>query len=641
MRKYYSKKYLAHAGYNALKESDLHWRFLLALVRGYGIAGLGEDFFNKAIGIISNRSVEEYLNLGKLLPSGSQLYATPVDLFRKQYQVCAFLKKFPFSHSEFQNDRRQNGVNKFLSAEASCKLTNMRLRALTEIPRHILMAKELIRELLGPLDASLVMKIISEGEHGPGSTISNKGGRVTPYYKYMDLPYTVTKSALPYAFAAISSDPTWMEILERSGRRKEIPPFGAPLFQKQLMLLEQCVEVVESDVVTFVPKDARTERPIAVGSSLNIYLQLGVKAYMEMKLKEVGVDLTDQTKNQRLAKAGSEFCLLGEAVNPSQFSTIDLASASDTVSFELVKLLLPSDWFAFLSDLRHETGDLDGELISYEKFSAMGNGFTFPLESLIFWAVAKATIQSIGHSARSSDIAVYGDDIIVRQCVASSVINSLNWCGFEVNSEKSFIDGPFKESCGRDYLHGNDVRPFFLKREVKCHDDIYFICNSVARMCMSNGRDPGLFSLYSEAIETISRSARIYLPLEDNSDKGLTIPYSCLTGLGIRPYLSKHEASLLQHHKLLDVWNHVSQYSWQIYDKAKPYKGSDFVRLYTFFIGKNRQQRPPNPWSASVTSAGSITRRKSTVRIARIVPVLNWNGTYPHHKVIKHPFWDI
>jgi hypothetical protein len=43
-----------------------------------------------------------------------------------------------------------------------------------------------------------------------------------------------------------------------------------------------------------------------------------------------------------------------------------------------------------------------------------------------------------------------------------------NQLGFEVNVEKTFYDpGPgFRESCGGDYLHGRDVRPFYMRAPV-------------------------------------------------------------------------------------------------------------------------------------------------------------------------------
>nr|UJQ85253.1 MAG: hypothetical protein 3 [Leviviridae sp.] len=639
MRKYYSKATSAKAMSKILMCSDIHWTFLESLIRGYGSASLGESFYETALGVTQSRDVGGYLKLGDILTSGLQLYNPfHVKMFSSRYQVCAFLKKFPFSQEEYAHDRRQAAKIKLLEAEAMCRATNEKLRGchVNDRPSWVSKARRLVADLLGTLTPGTVMGILGCGKHGPGSTLSSEGDRVTPYYKYADFPYTVTRSAVPYALAAISLNPRWMKILEDSGRRTEIPPAGAPLFQKELMIFWDCVEVVDSDRITFVPKDARTERPIAVGASLNLYLQLGVKAYLEDKLRNVGVDLRDQTKNQQLAQAGSVHFGCEEVPNLSQFSTIDLSSASDTISYELVKMLLPSDWFAFLCDLRHESGMVDGELLVYEKFSAMGNGFTFPLETLVFWAIAKATAQDQGHQFRRSDFAIYGDDIIVRYAISADVIRNLEWAGFKVNSEKSFLAGPFKESCGKDFLHGIDVRPFYLKRRVVTHEDVYFIANSISDICMRHSGNAGLVQLYMCCLAQVPRNSRLYVPLGDFSDRGLRVPFSTLSGLGIRPYLTDVEKSHLSTHGLLlEDSGSPTPYAWCVTESARVFKGRESIRLYTWFEGKVERQRS----LYDAASSSCITRRNRVRRTVFIRPVPDWDGLYERSQTKLHPFW--
>nr|UJQ85325.1 MAG: hypothetical protein 3 [Leviviridae sp.] len=639
LRKYYSARTAKRFAANSQLEGNLHWVLLESLIRGYGTENLGEDFYIAALDSTLKRDVASYLKLASFLrvPQSCKPVREEVLRFRSQYQVICFLKKYPFTSIEYPLDRKEVAKTTLLRCEEKCRLTNERIRT-ERSPSWVLRARSILWDVLGELQPSLVMKMISSGKHGPGSTLSNSGGKVTPYYKYMDLPYTVTKRCYKYALAAISSNPRWMNILEDSGRRKEIPPFGCPLYQKELMLFQECVEIVDSDRITFVPKDARTDRPIAVGASLNVFCQLGVKSYLEERLKRVGVDLTKQEKNQELAKAGSQFFF----ENPSQFSTIDLASASDSISTELVKLLLPSDWYAFLDDLRHETGEIDGQIISYEKFCAMGNGFTFPLESLLFYAIARAVAEDSGYHFRRSDFSVYGDDIIVRFYLVDNLLKALDWAGFEVNSEKSYFSGPFKESCGKDYLYGNDVRPFFLKREVLEYADLYFVCNSIARLCMARHRDAGLFALFCSALNKVPRASRIYLPLEDNSDLGLCVPFSTLAGLGIRPFLSVSEKSSLLHSGLLDP-NEITNlpYTWRPTIKARPYSGRSSTRLMLWFLGKEERQVPRPPWDKKLeASVGFVTRRNSILKTISVRPVPSWDGFYATDSIARHPFWD-
>jgi hypothetical protein len=93
----------------------------------------------------------------------------------------------------------------------------------------------------------------------------------------------------------------------------------------------------------------------------------------------------------------------------------------------------------------------------------MGNGFTFELESLIFWSVAKACSELLN---LESEVSVYGDDIIIDSRGYDLLTRSLSELGFFVNSEKSFSSGPFRESCGADWFKGTWIRPFYVKQRI-------------------------------------------------------------------------------------------------------------------------------------------------------------------------------
>jgi hypothetical protein len=94
----------------------------------------------------------------------------------------------------------------------------------------------------------------------------------------------------------------------------------------------------------------------------------------------------------------------------------------------------------------------------------MGNGYTFELESCIFAAICAECLSIRGHEAKlGEDLFVFGDDIIVPIDSADLVVSTLRWLGFETNNEKSFLKGPFRESCGGDFFNGTPVRGFYLK----------------------------------------------------------------------------------------------------------------------------------------------------------------------------------
>lgn len=206
--------------------------------------------------------------------------------------------------------------------------------------------------------------------------------------------------------------------------------------------------------LSFVPKNAKTDRSIMIEPLLNTFVQKGIGSFMKRKLFLAGCDLYDQSKNKDLARIGSK---------DGSLATIDLSSASDSMAYAIVLELLPSDWVTLLCNWRtgHVTYDnkhLDFEL---EKFSSMGNGFTFELESLIFYTCALCVAFELG--IPPTMVSVYGDDIIVPSECYDSLKALLEFFGFTLNSEKSYSEGPFRESCGGDYLYGIDIRPFYVK----------------------------------------------------------------------------------------------------------------------------------------------------------------------------------
>jgi hypothetical protein len=143
------------------------------------------------------------------------------------------------------------------------------------------------------------------------------------------------------------------------------------------------------------------------------------------------------------------------------FATIDLKAASDTISLGLCDLLLPPDLFELILSLRSPFGSVNGEQVEYAKVSSMGNGFTFELETAMFWALACSCDPS-------HDAAVYGDDIIVTTDAASLLMEVLTDLHMEVNPSKTFTSGPFRESCGGHYYAGIEVTPPYFREQISC-----------------------------------------------------------------------------------------------------------------------------------------------------------------------------
>jgi len=116
--------------------------------------------------------------------------------------------------------------------------------------------------------------------------------------------------------------------------------------------------------------------------------------------------------------------------------------------------------------------------VNLQKFSSMGNGFTFELETLIFSHVASVA----GGLTPGVDCFVYGDDIIVPSEKADDVLSALRFCGFTPNRTKTFTSGPFRESCGGDFYGGVAVRPFYPKVIPSEPAEVITHLNGIARV---------------------------------------------------------------------------------------------------------------------------------------------------------------
>jgi hypothetical protein len=223
-----------------------------------------------------------------------------------------------------------------------------------------------------------------------------------------------------------------------------------------------------------VPKNEDTVRTIATEPLGNMALQLAAGHVLEGVLRYVGCDIsTQQPKNKALAHRGS----IDGAV-----CTIDLSSASDMITPELVRQLLPDKWYRYLMEIRSPKTDIDGEWIELHMISTMGNGFTFPLMTLIICSLVYAN-RVCNHSGRNlwldwSCTAVFGDDIIVPTDEYETLCEVLSSAGLVVNRDKSFASGPFRESCGGDYHLGIDVTPFYV-RNLAYDSELYVAINQL------------------------------------------------------------------------------------------------------------------------------------------------------------------
>lgn len=210
---------------------------------------------------------------------------------------------------------------------------------------------------------------------------------------------------------------------------------------------------VTSGRLSFVPKTYKVHRSICVEPTWATVVQLGYGGVIRERLSRYNDIPTGQDRNRRLARDGS----VG-----NHLATIDFSMASDTISRELVYALLPFDWASALWQCRTGTVYYGDCPIHLQKWSSMGNGYTFELETLIFYALALSCVEYFG-LGKSEDVSVYGDDVILPSQAAPYFMELTEILGLIPNKEKTYVDGPFRESCGADYFRGVDIRPWYLK----------------------------------------------------------------------------------------------------------------------------------------------------------------------------------
>jgi hypothetical protein len=212
-------------------------------------------------------------------------------------------------------------------------------------------------------------------------------------------------------------------------------------------------QVVESLTLSLVPKSFKSLRAIMPNTTIGSYMSSGLGSIMRKRLKGDGHDIAKlQMRHRYLAQAASMHQL---------HVTADLSSASDSISVALVARLFPPDWVEILTKSRIGRVELpNGVVVESNTFCTMGIGYTFPLQTLVFLALLKS-IQAVNYSRFDKrTISVYGDDLIYASRMHKEVVLYFNLFGFVINEDKTFFEGGFRESCGGDYYHGIDVRPF-------------------------------------------------------------------------------------------------------------------------------------------------------------------------------------
>jgi hypothetical protein len=357
--------------------------------------------------------------------------------------------------------------------------------------------------------------------HGPGASV---GALSTDFLTKIGTSHLTGTSQYLYDLYVQTIDyhPTWK---------------GAEAYRSKV----REYRLVSGSKLSYVPKTAEICRTICSEPIVNMLFQKSIQGSLEARIREVfGIDLATQpSENSRLARIGSQ-C--------GRFGTIDLKSASDSLSIDLMQSLLPKEVFDLLMKVRSPKTTLpSGEVIDLHMISSMGNAFTFPLQTLIFSALVIGAYRMLGirpkhfrnRTPGSSNYAVFGDDIIVVKEAYNLVIRLLTITGFQVNNDKSYNDGLFRESCGTDSFNGVNVRGVYISH-LSDANDLYSAINRLNRWSSCH-----MVPLICTVGFLVRKCRFLPVPQDVEDTAGIKVPSSMIrkplwTKQGLRIYSYSH-----------------------------------------------------------------------------------------------------
>lgn len=399
-------------------------------------------------------------------------------------QLAYLILKYPLSHTEFGLPKHPDDVAfaTFQDAEDRCARSNRRFsrRSSIEKSRFYPLMEDMRRFISAffrcvPDDAGLpTSQLLADGEWldhcawGSGANVGVHGKKTSQARKFTG-DWTATRTAVGPFIHALWRNTQMVHLILSDGGDGPVC-YDRDEFTRRVL---NKIRITDCNKLDFVPKTAKTSRSIAVEPVVNTFLQKGLDWALRLRLKQFGYDLTDQGANQKLAREGSV---------SGDYSTIDLSSASDTVSRGVFTYLLPADVRHLLLSVssgsyRHPTRVPAG--LPFNKVTSMGNGICFPLETLIFAAAVRASMRATRCKDRRH--CVYGDDLVVPTECTPVLIPLLRFLGFVPNSAKTFTKGNFRESCGADWYKGLDVRPVEFDRLVMSYSDLMIVHNGMQR----------------------------------------------------------------------------------------------------------------------------------------------------------------
>lgn len=392
--------------------------------------------FEPIAGFSKRRSGPLPLFLGalvsRLFSREGTLLDTP-DPYAQDYidQICGLMYKTRFGYSPSVIKRK---MDEYISLDADV------LTDLSSLSADGIKILDNARLFLGNYMSDF--SITEYPKHGPGA-VAGKEQTIDKYN--FDVPFEMAEVFPLHYFFSI----------------REIDEFGSINYFPS----SPSHKLLPPARIVFVEKDSRGPRTISCEPKERQWLQQmigrSLMSYAELHPYSRGhVNFTDQSINGEIAIKSSV---------TKEYATLDLKDASDRLSWALIAQIFPSTITRMLAATRSTHSELpDGRVVKLKKFAPMGSATTFPIQSIAFFSICVGAIAQRSNEDWAScarHVYVYGDDIIVPVKYADSCIAALEIFGLKVNRDKSFIHGPFRESCGRNALGGIVTTPIRLRSQ--------------------------------------------------------------------------------------------------------------------------------------------------------------------------------
>ena len=354
-----------------------------------------------------------------------------VDQYKWSAQLNSLLKRYTFQNDIYTPQEREELTNaKFLKLQETLAANYWRPRSF-RCHQVIRRARQIVRRVLDGFDPQ---GDIQRGRFGTKATVECPATHAYIDEKLLHRPLTGSRGHIQWLNNAILPNDQLLCSILKDNRHGYS-------------------EVWDLAQVN-VPKKFNIDRGINPNTLFGSLYSDIIGRNIEAALRKEGLDIKKlQHKHGVYAE---------QASTHGRWATADMSDASHGFLSNLLNALLPRKWYRAVMFGVIRSVEVDGRVSRLESIMTMGIGFTFPMQTLLFYCLLLA-IRDL--SQCMGKISVYGDDLVYPTKMHKYVVGIFKDLGFKLNLDKTFVHSHFRESCGSDYFKGEMVRPFAPEEE--------------------------------------------------------------------------------------------------------------------------------------------------------------------------------